>query len=219
MITSALLLTLAQVGPNPAPMELEPLPIPRKNQSVVAVPEAPAPDQATAARTGAIAGNQAIIAGEYESAIHLLGEARSAAIMAEDGQMAAEIGLDRARALMMLGRDEEAESELAVVREALPGNAHAWVVSSVNARRLDNFEKAAALVAEALAFAPIDPGVRLEAGTLAYMAGDDASAINHWQDVIANTPASSEARIAEQYLASLDEGPASGEGAGQGPTE
>ena len=117
--------------------------------------------------------------------------------------MAAEIGLDNARALMMLGRNEEAESELNVVREVLPGNAHAWVVSSVNARRLENYGKAQALIDEALVFAPEDPGVGLEAGTLAYQLGEDAAALAHWQAVVEKAPDSDEADFARQYLESF----------------
>jgi tetratricopeptide (TPR) repeat protein len=203
MIIATLLLMAAQVGPNPSPLELEPLPIPRGKPSVVAAPDAPEPDLATASRTGAIAGNQSIISGDYDGAAELLRQAQDAAIAADEPAMAAEIGLDRARALMMLGRTDEAADLLEAARVDLPGHAHAWVVSSVNARRMGEFEKATTLIAEALSFAPKDPGVSLEAGTLAYMAGDDQSALVHWQGIIDRAPESSEAEFAAQYIESL----------------
>ncbi len=186
-------------------MELEPLPVPRSKSTVVAAPDAPEPDPATAARTGAIAGNQAIISGDFLGAVDILATAQRAATDAGELQMAAEISLDKARALMMLGRFEDADATLEHARTDLPGNAHAWVVSAVNARRMENFDKAERLIAEALSFAPNDPGVGLEAGILAYMAGDDASALRHWRSVIENADASAEARIAEQYLAAIEE--------------
>lgn len=215
MFTAALMLAL-QVGPNPSALELEPLPIPRGGQAQVIAADtapdtAPAPDPEMAARTGAIAGNQAIITGDYEDALSLLGAAQNAAQRAGNTVMAAEIRLDRARALMMLGRNAEADGELAAARAALPGHAHAWTVSAVNARRMGEYSEAQSLLAEALSFAPVDPGVRLEAGTLAYMAGDDESAIAHWQSVIDNSPGSGEAEFAAQYIASARASAAHGE--------
>ena len=197
---ATLLLAAVQVGPNPTPLELEPLPVHRREKVPAETEAAPAP-VATAAGL-AVAGNMAIIEGEYEKALTLLGQARSLAESEGKPRLAAETGLDRARALMMLGRNDEAGLALDQARAELPGDAQAWVVSSVNARRKGDLAKAQKLIEESIQFAPRDPGVGLEAGTIAYMVGDDEAALRSWQSVIDTAPASDEAEFARQYLES-----------------
>jgi len=194
------LILAAQVGPDPAPMALEPLPIPYDNKADDARP-APA-DFAKQAIAWSVEGNRAIVAGDPEGALKHFDLAREYAISAGEVAMLVDIDLDRARALMMLGRNEEAVALLDDVRLRSPGNADAWVFSAVAARRHGDLAKAQSLIAEAAGFAPANPGVGLEAGTIAWVAGREDAAIASWRSVIEVAPDSDEAEFARQYLES-----------------
>ena len=201
MMGVSLLLLAMQVGPNPTPVDLPPLPVHERDKPQQAEVAVPRTSSASAAEK-AIIGNAAIVEGDFDRAIALFDEARSLALAEGKPVMAAEIGLDHARALMLLGRNDEASVALDQIRLALPGKAEAWVISSVNARRLDDFAKAQRLIEEAVQFAPQDPGVGLEAGTIAYLTGNFEAASRSWQSVIDTSPESDEAEFAKQYLES-----------------
>ena len=194
------LLLAAQVGPNPSPMVLEPLPIPRDSKADDAQP-APA-DFTEQAIAWTVEGNRAIIAGNAEAALQHLDLAREYARAAGEAAMLVDIDLDRARALLMLDRNDEASALLDDLRQRSPANADAWLFSAIAARRLDDLAKAQALIEEAATFAPANPGVGLEGGLIAWVAGRQDAAIASWQSVIEIAPGSDEAEIARQYIES-----------------
>lgn len=194
------LLLAAQVGPNPSQIEFEPLPIPRENK---AQDKQPAPaDFSKQAIAWTVEGNRAIIAGDAEAALGHFERAREYARSAGETAQIVDIDLDRSRALLMLGRNDEAMALLDDVRQRSPANADAWLFSAIAARRLDNLAKAQALVEEAAAFAPANPGIGLEGGLIAWLAGRQDAAIASWRSVIEIAPGSDEAEIARHYLES-----------------
>ncbi len=208
---SVLLILMAapQVGPNPSPLEFEPLPIPGQSertqqnsqQHITGSSDDPVSnDYATQAVNTAIAGNQAILDGNYEIALSQLEAAQVQALAAGRPTMAGEIGLDRSRALILLERYDEAAALLDSVRMRLQGNAEAWVKSATVARLTGNLEKAQALIEEVAEFAPQLPSVGLEAGNIAWYSGDSDAARRSWQSVLDVAPHSEEARLAQTYL-------------------
>ena len=199
MIAFAPLFLLAQVGPSPSSIPLEPLPVPRSVKPGAADPEPEASQAAVAARL-AVEGNQAIIAGEPARALVLFDRASVAAAAAGQLALAGDIDLDRARAMMLLGRFVEASGLLGSLRSRFPGNADIWVHSAVAARRMGNLPEAQRLIEEADVFAPANPGVGLEAGTIAWVAGQEDAALKSWQSVVEIAPDSDEAEFARQYL-------------------
>lgn len=210
MILAALLLSM-QVGPDPMGVQLEPLPIPRAQQQQQESP--PAPDSAQrelveAAVAAAISGNEAILAGDYAGALALFESAQVQALAAGRNTLAAEVGLDRARALVLLGRYAQAEGILSEVRLRKPDNAEGWRASALVARNLDKLDEAQGFIARAAELAPADPAVGLEAGAIAFYAGDTAAAHRSWQSVIDLAPEGEEAALARTYIAQTGESPA-----------
>lgn len=193
------LLLAMQVGPAPTPIELEPLPIPRRGEAGPAQQAAPTGHEAEAV-AAAIEGNRAILARDYRGALAEFDAAQRHALAAGLPRLAAEIGLDRSRALMLLGRNDEARHQLVEVREALPGNAAAWVNSAIAARKAGDLGEAQRLIEEASMFAPGDPSVGLEAGTIALYSGRQDAARMSWQSVVDLAPDSDEAILAREYL-------------------
>ena len=198
MILTSLFLLL-QVGPDPMGIELEPLPIPRS------APQAPANESASrdmveAAVATAILGNEAILAGDYQGAVGHFEAAQVQALAAGRSRLAADIGLDRARALGLLGRHGEAAAILEDVRMRRPEMAEGWTASAMVARNLERLDEAQTYIERAAEIAPTDPAVGLEAGAIAFYAGDTAAAHKSWQSVVDLAPESDEAMLAHDYI-------------------
>ena len=202
MILAPFALMLMQVGPDPVGVKLDPLPIPRGQREA----HTPATEDATrslvdAAVAQAIQGNEAILAGDYATALGHFESAQVQALAAGRNTLAAEIGLDRARALGLLGRYDEAEPILSEVRLRKPDNAEGWRASALVARNLGKLDEAQQFIVRAAELAPTDPSVGLEAGAIAFYAGDTAAAHRSWQSVIALATDSDEAALARDYIA------------------
>ena len=160
-------------------------------------------DQLSRARLGAMAGNAALADGKAGEALTLLAPAALAAKTAGDGALGASIALDRARALVSLGQNEEAGRALSDARSADPTSAQAWLLSATLARREKRLIEAQSLIEKAAQLAPQDPEIGLEAGVIAILGGRDEAARRSWNSVVRMAPESPSAATAKEYLAQL----------------
>lgn len=162
-----------------------------------------------AARFWAQAGNAAIAAGQMESALASLDKALATEVL--DTAQRADSEIDRARALVALDRNADAEKALATARNLAPENATAWLLSATLARRQDKLTEALAFIQTSAALAPKDPAVALEAGNIAIAAGDDDMARKQWETVLTLAPNSRQANSAKAQLTTLGVTPAPSE--------
>ena len=171
----------------------------------------PAEDGAIRARLGAMAGNAALAAGDHAAALAALDRALADAAQGGGGEseLAGTIAADRARALVGLGREDEAAAMLEQARRNAPQQAEVWLLSATLARRQDALEEAQGYIETAAALAPDDPAIGLEAGLIAALDGRDDTARTSWRSVIAAAPGSPESVAAGEYLAQLDGAPPS----------
>jgi tetratricopeptide (TPR) repeat protein len=159
-----------------------------------------------AARFWGQAGNAAIAVGEMDVALESLNKALAATTLVATER--ADIEIDRARALVNLNQNTEAEAALTTARGLASENATAWLLSATLARRENKLPDALGFIQTAAALAPRDPAVALEAGNIAIAAGDDASARKQWEQVLAISPDSRQATSAKAQLAALGPSPA-----------
>lgn len=150
-------------------------------------------------RLGAATGAARLAAGEAAAALAELAALGEIA----DRRLAAIVALDRARALVSLGREAEAATALEAARTADPDNPEAWLLSATLARRMDRLEEAQAHVERAAMLRPTGPEIGLEAGVIAVLSGRDEAAVRSWQSVIETAPGTPAAAIAAGYLAQL----------------
>lgn len=122
-----------------------------------------------------------------------------------DPGIAAMIETDRARALVLAGRESEAVAALEKARTLDPQSPNAWLLSATLARRLGQLAEAQAFIEAAARLAPNYPEIGVEAGVIAMLAGDEAAARASWQSVIALAPSDDAAATAKAYLAQLGE--------------
>jgi tetratricopeptide (TPR) repeat protein len=154
-----------------------------------------------AARFWAQAGNAAIAAGQPDVAVDALGKALASNALDNDERADSEV--DRARALVALGKSADGETALATARQLAPENGAAWLLSATLARRLNKLPDALVFIQTAAALLPIDPAVALEAGNIAIAAGDDNTARTQWEQAIKIAPNSRQAVTARAQLATL----------------
>jgi len=154
-----------------------------------------------AARFWAQAGNAAIAAGQPDVAVDALGKALASNALDNDERADSEV--DRARALVALGKNADGEAALATARQLAPENGAAWLLSATLARRLNKLPDALVIIQTAAALLPIDPAVALEAGNIAIAAGDDNTARTQWEQAIKIAPNSRQAVTARAQLATL----------------
>lgn len=161
------------------------------------------------AKLGAMAGNAALAQGAFERALAPLEMALADARAASDLRLTGEIEIDRARALVALKREVEADTALIAARTSSADNPLAWLLSATLSRRQGKLAAAQAQITTAAQLAPRDPEVGLEAGVIAMLAGNEAAARLSWQSAIATAPASEAAATAKAYLAQLGPTPQS----------
>ena len=164
---------------------------------------APSQDHATRARLGAMAGNAALAGNDPAGALTILGAAQSSASAASDSPLGGSIAVDRARALVALGRDDEAAAALADARTAAPDNPQAWLLSATLSRRMNRLDEAQQQIEQAARLQPGDPETGLEAGVIAVLSGHDDAARRSWQSVVTLAPGSAAAETAKGYLDQL----------------
>lgn len=167
----------------------------------------PAGEEGRHAALYALAAQSALASGD---ATRALGWLQTALLPSSvlDADAKAEVQCDRARALLALGRPEEARTALGESHRLAPESAESWLLSATLARRDKNFELAQHDIELASKYARLDPGVGLEAGVIAVLTGRDEAARKSWQSVLAAAPDSPEAATAKGYLEQLG-GPAS----------
>ena len=175
-------------------------------KAFIAARNASGSDHAKRADWGAMAGNASIAAGQPARATVELALAHDdAAAMADKGALG-EIAFDKARALVALGRNTEAETALTEAASALPGNSDVWLFSATLYRHMAKLDIAQQHIEKAAALSPLDPAVGLEAGVIAELAGREDAARKSWKSVVAASPHSAEAAQAKAYLAQIGEG-------------
>ncbi len=170
--------------------------------------ETPDDEQRTRARFGAMAGNAALAGGDAQGALALLAQARADARASAAGTLEALAAIDTARALVTLGRGEEALGALETATRLEPERAEGWLLTATLLRRLDRLGDAQAAIERAAPLAPTDPDIGLEAGLIAVLSGREDAARQSWQTVIALQPDSVAAATARDYLAQLAPEPA-----------
>jgi tetratricopeptide (TPR) repeat protein len=115
--------------------------------------------------------------------------------------------MDRARALVALGREDAALGALEAATTLAPERAEAWLLKATLLRRLGQLPLAQTAIERAAPLAPgaagIGPEIGLEAGVIAVLAGRDEAARQSWQSVIDLAPESPAAATAKDYLAQL----------------
>lgn len=154
-----------------------------------------------AARFWAQVGNAAIAAGQADIAVGALTKALASTSLTDAERADSEV--DRARALVALGKSGDAETALATARQLAPENGTAWLLSATLARRLNKLPDALTFIQTSAALLPRDASVALEAGNIAVAAGDDATARKQWEQTIAIAPSSRQAVTATSQLAAL----------------
>ncbi len=157
------------------------------------------------AQLATMAGNAALADSRGEAALTALALAATDAAVAGDSGLKAVVETDRARALVLLGRESEAEVVLAAARTFDAQNALTWLLSATLARRLGKLDEAQGFIQSSAALSPDYPEVGLEAGVIAMLQGRENAAKASWNSVIAVEPDSEAAATARGYLAQLAE--------------
>ena len=167
-----------------------------------AIAAVPAGEDGRHAALFALAAQSALASGD---ATRALGWLQTALLPSSvlDADAKAEAQCDRARALVALGRPEEARTALGDAHRLAPQSAESWLLSATLARRDKNAAVAQHDIELAAQYAPKDPAVGLEAGVIAVLAGRDEAAKRSWQSVLTTAPDSPEAVTAKGYLAQL----------------
>lgn len=169
---------------------------------IAAREETPTDEARTRARFATLAGNAALAGGDAAGALDLLTQAESDASAAADATLAALAATDKARALVTLGRGEEALGALDAATTFAPERAEGWLLKATLLRRLGQLETAQTAIEQAALLTPADPEIGLEAGVIAVLSGRDGSARQSWASVVALGPGPA-ADTAQEYLAQL----------------
>ena len=165
--------------------------------------ETPGAEPRARARFAVLAGAAALGGGDAEGALKLLTLAESDAQAAKAPLLEAIAATDRARALVALGRADEALAALENATALAPDRAEGWLLKATLRRRLEKLPEAQTAIERAATLAPTNPEIALEAGVIAVLAGRDEAARKSWQSVIALAPESPVAATAKDYLAQL----------------
>lgn len=170
---------------------------------IAAREETPADETRTRARFGTLAGNAALAGGDPDAALRLLTLAGTDAQDAGSAPLEALAAIDKARALVTLGRAEEALDALEAATTLAPERGEGWLLKATLLRRLERLGDAQTAIERAAALTPGDPQIGLEAGVIAVLAGREGAARQSWQSVVDLAPDSPLAAAAKDYLAQL----------------
>ncbi len=150
----------------------------------------------------AMAGNAALAQGNATGALEWLNRAYAVKDY-DDTPARGAIAADRARALVALGRDDEAAAALSDARQLAPEDATVFLLSATLSRRAKDLNAAQRFIETAAGLNRLDPAIGLEAGVIAVLSGHEEAARRSWNSVIVTAPDSVEAQTARGYLAQL----------------
>ncbi len=155
------------------------------------------------ARFAALAGSAALAGGDAAGAEGLLALAQTDARTAKAAPLEAIAATDRARALVTLGRNDEALAALDTATTAAPERSEGWLLKATLLRRLDRLAEAQTAIERAATLTPDNPEIGLEAGLIAVLGSRDDAARASWRSVLTIAPDSPSAATARDYLAQL----------------
>lgn len=165
--------------------------------------ETPQSETRTRARFAALAGNAALAGGDAAGAEGLLAIAETDARTAKAAPLEAIAATDRARALVMLGRNEDALAALETATTRAPERSEGWLLKATLLRRLERLGEAQTAIERAATLTPDNPEIGLEAGLIAVLGSRDDAARASWRSVLVLAPHSPAAATARDYLMQL----------------
>jgi len=171
------------------------------NSFVEAAREAEIAKYPRTANFWAQAGNAALAGGKADKSLEYLNAALVQGTLV--GLQKGEVHLDRARAHVALDNYSAAKDEFVMVHKLAPQDPLGWLLSATLARRMNDLERAKADIQVAANLAATDPAVALEAGNIAYAAGDRIEAKSNWEKAVEIDAESQPAKAAKKYLAQL----------------
>lgn len=151
------------------------------------------------ARLGVATAAAELAAGRAEAALGELARIDAGS----DRRLAGAIAVDRSRALVALGRQDEAAGALEQARAADPDNDEAWLLSATLSRRMGDLAAAQQQIERAAVLRPSGPEIGLEAGVIAALAGRDDAALRSWRSVLQSAPGTPAALTAADYIAQV----------------
>ena len=153
------------------------------------------------AQLWAQAGNAALAGGEAARAQRLFDAALARGL--PDGMEKGEVYLDRARALVAMGKIADARPDIDKALAQVPQDPLAWLLSATLARRMDNLPLAQAHIAKSVELASDDASVALEEGNIAVLTGADDRAKSAWERAVKLAPDSPAGKAAAESLVRL----------------
>ena len=153
------------------------------------------------AQLWAQAGNAALAGGEAARAQRLFDAALARGL--PDGMEKGEVYLDRARALVAIGKPADARPDIDKALTQVPQDPLAWLLSATLARRIDNLPLAQAHITKAVELASDDASVALEEGNIAVLTGADDRAKSAWERAVKLAPDSPAGKAAAESLVRL----------------
>ncbi|NRD88500.1 hypothetical protein C8024_02015 [Sphingopyxis sp. BSNA05] len=168
---------------------------------VLAAEGAEAADDERAAIFWSQAGNAALAGGDHAAALKYLGSALEQNSL--DGLLKGEVHLDMARIHVAMDQYDAAKQQFVLVHELVPEDPLGWLLSATLARRMGDLALAKSDIAVAARLAVTDPAIALEAGNIAYEAGDVENARINWEQAVKFGPDSPSASTANHYLGQL----------------
>lgn len=164
--------------------------------------EAEAARDVRASKYWAQAGNAWLAAAEPIKARAALDAALATGNLA--GLELGEAHLDRARISVASGNLGDARADLDQAVRHAAGDPMAWLLSATLARRTGDLALAQRHIGEALARAADDASVQLEAGNIAALSNDEATAKAAWEKAVQIAPNSDQAGAARAALKQFD---------------
>jgi tetratricopeptide (TPR) repeat protein len=145
------------------------------------------------------AGNAWLAAGDAAKARSAFNAALAVPTLA--AELRGEVHLDRARALVAAGDLTSARADIDQGLKLVPTDPFAWYLSSALAVREEKLGRAKEDIGKALALAPDEPDLLLQAGTVAGLGGDIEAARTHYEKAARVAPGAPAGKAAAAALA------------------
>jgi Tfp pilus assembly protein PilF len=144
-------------------------------------------------------GNGWLAAGDGAKARQAFDAALASASLA--AELRGEVHLDRARASVLLNDLTAARTDIDKGVALVPSDPFGWYLSSALALREQKVARAKEDIAKALALAPTEPQLLLQAGNTAGLAGETEAALDFYRRVVKAGPNSPAGKAAEAAIA------------------